>query len=265
MKPQQIKNKTWWHFVLVPNSFVSREKPDLNTISMHLFNSLWIKFREKDQSIHFVVNFNNRPARNLIEKHLEELERSINLAILENIHLVVMGERNIDYLTVTEKECLDTVNVSYDLSFCISSVLTILIAQTSSFFYYKITGSAIKTREDRTFISDKLFKSDHEAAHSIFISTLPNTPTLANQSKKIFCHKNYNMEKINSLVENSDCTDFYQQKCAKGFFSTFTNTSGKTLETCVLKNTNFIRNNKNRTIFWKIWISKTTKHQKKCC
>ena len=50
-----------------------------------------------------------------------------------------MGDLNIDYLTMTEKECIDTVIVPYILSVCNSSIPTRVTAQKSLLIDYILT------------------------------------------------------------------------------------------------------------------------------
>ena len=80
----QKKVKSGDVFMLVPNLLVSRERPDLNTFFKHLFDSLWIEFETKDQSINCLINFLSYcPAKNMMKQYLEELERGIDLGIIE--------------------------------------------------------------------------------------------------------------------------------------------------------------------------------------
>ena len=109
-----------------------------------------------------------------MKQYLEELEESVDGAFIENKQLMVMGNLNIDYITLTEEECLDIVLFSYNLSVCNSSIPARVTAQISSLFDYNIADSAIKNIQDCTFVYDTLAKSDHKATLSVFISKIPN-------------------------------------------------------------------------------------------
>ena len=85
---------------------------------------------------------------------------------------MVIGDLNIDYLTMTEKECLDTVIVPYSLSVCNSSTPTRVTGQSSPLIDYIITLAATKSGQVCTLVSDTLVKSRHKATLSIFNSEL---------------------------------------------------------------------------------------------
>ena len=104
-----------------------------------------------------------------MKEYLAELEKGLDLAIIENKQLVVMGDIKLDYLTLIEKERLDGVIVPNVSSVGNSSVLTRVTAQKSS-----LSGSAIKIGQNYSFVSDTLVKKDQKATLSIFNSKLPN-------------------------------------------------------------------------------------------
>ena len=85
-----------------------------------------------------------------------------------------MGDLNIDYLTMTKKECLDTVKVPYGFMVCNSPIPTRVTAQKSSLFGLRTTDSETEIDRDCTFASDTLVKSDNKAKLSILKSKLPN-------------------------------------------------------------------------------------------
>ena len=79
-----------------------------------------------------LVNSSYCPTKHLMKQNLEAIENGIYLATNENKQLVFMSHLNLDYLTLTEKECLDTAIVPYNLSICTSSKPTRKPAEKSS-------------------------------------------------------------------------------------------------------------------------------------
>ena len=107
-----------------------------------------------------------------MKQHQEEIEEGIGWANFVTKQLVVMGDLNNYYLTMTQKKYFDTVFVPCNLLVCNSSRSIRLTAQKSFLIDYIITVSGTKNGEDITFVADTLVKTDHEATLSFFNSKL---------------------------------------------------------------------------------------------
>ena len=201
--------------MLVPISLVSRTTPDLSSFSRNLFDTLWIGIEAKDRSVNFWVILSYCPAKKIDETKTLGTWKIIDLAISEKEQIVVMGNWNLHYLTMTDKECLDTVFVLYNSSICTSSIATRMTAQKSASIVYIITVSAIKNGQACTFVSDTLVKGDQKATLSICNSNLSN---MCESIKKILFHKSYSKELFCSLVANSDWTDVSTELCRVNVF-----------------------------------------------
>ena len=74
-----------------------------------------------------------------MDSFLEELSTSIDYAITENKPMTLMGDFNIDYLKIQEKQYLDTITVPYGLNIVNTEIPTRVRGKSKSFLDYIIT------------------------------------------------------------------------------------------------------------------------------
>ena len=82
-----------------------------------------------------------------------------------------------------------------------------------------------------------------ELSTSIDYAVTENTPKVT--FKEIFDKTDYRVEELRKLISNSNWCLFYNQTCAEGMYTVFTNIIEKALRRCAPKKTVFIRNDKN--------------------
>ena len=80
------------------------------------FESLWIECNFNNDPTNKnrqLINSSYNPSKPLIDAFLEELSTSIDIAIVENKPITLMGDFNINFFNHKERQCLETITIPY--------------------------------------------------------------------------------------------------------------------------------------------------------
>ena len=128
--------------LLVPISLHRKDRKDINHLNQKVFESLWVECSLNNNSSmkrKQLINISYNPQKSLTDAFLEELSTSIDYAVVENIPITLMGDYNINYLSPTEKQCLDTITVLYGFRILNTSSPTRIQNNSKSLSDYIIT------------------------------------------------------------------------------------------------------------------------------
>ena len=145
-----------------PYQLEPKELPGLNLCDTELFESIWIEFKLPQVASHvnkILINVSYNPQNSLSGLFLENLSKSIGVAMLKTTNIVLLGDYNIDYLNQPEQNHLDSVLNHFALNVCCPTIPT-RVGNTSETHIDYI----IKENVQNSFIFDILFKTDHFAS-----------------------------------------------------------------------------------------------------
>ena len=250
--------------IIVPKNLNPKLRKDLVHTNEHDFESLWIECNinnDVSNKKKQLINVSYNPNKALLNSFLEELSTSIDYAVTENKPITLMGDYNLDYLNKKEKQSLDTIMIPYGLKITNENIPTRISGNCKSLLDYIITDLP---EYKRTYISDTPLRtikgkmSDHYATSIITDIKIHKPPKVT--LKEIFDKTDYRVEELRKLISNSNWCLFYNQTCAEGMFTVFTNIIEKALRRCAPKKTVFIRNDKNKLTIEQKWIKEKTKN-----
>ena len=193
---------------------------------------------------------------------LEALSDSIELAIVENKPITLMGDYNVDYLNEREQNCLDTVILPYGLRIQNTNIPTRVKDDSKTLIDYIIIDLN-NSEKFSNIISDTPLRTQKNKLVDHFATTTITDIKIKRHTnvtiKKIFDKTNYSKEFFQHAVAYSDWGNFYNQTCAEGMFTIFVNIIETALKKSVPKKKVFIRNDKSDITFHQKWKNKTRK------
>ena len=228
------------------------------------FESLWVECNFNNDPTNKnrqIINISYNPSKSLIDPFLEELSTSIDIAIVENKPITLMGDFNIIFFNHKERQCLETITIPYGFHILNTTEPT-RIGPTSKSLVDYIISDLPMIEGAVTYVSDtplrtlKKTEVDHRATSAI--TNIKMKPQARVTIKEIFDKRNYRPEVLRNHLSYSDWSNFYNQKCAEGMFSAFTDIFEIALRKCVQKRKVFIRNDKKELWLHKKWITAET-------
>ena len=97
-------------FSYIPYKLEPKELPELNLCDTELFESLWVELKRPQVASRVnkvLLNVSYNPQKSFSGLFLENLSKSIEVAMLKTTNIVLMGDYNIDYLNQPEQNHLD--------------------------------------------------------------------------------------------------------------------------------------------------------------
>ena len=95
-----IKTKGGGVMLLIPKTLNPKSRNDLNCMNKNQFESLWVECNfniDPTKKNRQLINISYNPSKSLIDPFLEELSTSIDIAIVENKPITLMGDFNINF------------------------------------------------------------------------------------------------------------------------------------------------------------------------
>ena len=156
------KTKGGGILLYIPFQLEPKELPDLYLCETELFESIWIEFELPQLASHVnkvLLNVSYNPQKSLSGLFLENLSKSIEVAMLKTSNIVLMGDYNIDYLNQPEQNHHDSVLNHFALNVCCLAIPK-RVGKTSETHIDYI----IKEKVQNSFVFDVPFKTDHFAS-----------------------------------------------------------------------------------------------------
>ena len=94
------KTKGGGVMLLIPKTLNPKSRNDLNCMNKNQFESLWVECNFNNDPTNKnrqLINITYNPSKSLIDRFLEELSTSIDIAIVENKPITLMGDFNINF------------------------------------------------------------------------------------------------------------------------------------------------------------------------
>ena len=202
--------KRWRNYASVPKSLHPKERNDLNHLNQKVFESLWVECSRNNKSSmkrKHLINISYNPQKSLTDAFLEELSTSIDYAVVENKPITLMGDYNINYLNPTEKQCLDTITVTYGFRILNTSSPTRIQNSSKSLIDYIIAD--LKSNENfETMVCDTPLRTrkntdmDHLATVCVTDIRMKSKSTAF--VKEIFDKSNYNKDTLCDVISRSN-------------------------------------------------------------
>ena len=110
------KTKGGGVMLIIPKTLNPKSRNDLNCMNKNQFESLWVECNFNNDPTYKnrqLINISYNPSKSLIDPFLEELSTSIDIAIVENEPITLMGDFYINIFNHKERQCLETITIPY--------------------------------------------------------------------------------------------------------------------------------------------------------
>ena len=114
------KTKGGGVMLMIPKTLNPKSRNDLNCMNKNQFESLWVECfffnidpTNKNRPLINISNISYNPSKSLIDPFLEELSTNIDIAIVENKPITLMGDFNISFFNHKERQCIETITIPY--------------------------------------------------------------------------------------------------------------------------------------------------------
>ena len=239
------------YMLIIPKTLNPKSRNDLNCMNKNQFESLRVECNFNNDPTNKnrqLINISYNPSKSLIDPFLEELSTSIDIAIVENKPITLMGDFNIYFFNHKERQCLETITIPYGFHILNTTEPTRIGPTSKSLVDYIISDlpmieGAVTYVLDTPLRTLKKTEVDHRATSAI--TNIKMKPQARVTIKEIFDKRNYRPEVLRNHLSDSDWSNFYNQNCAEGMFSAFTDIFENALRKCVQKRKVFISNDKN--------------------
>ena len=181
-----------------------------------LFESLWVELKRPQVASHVnkvLLNVSYNPQKSFSGLFLENLSKSIEVAMLKTTNIVLMGDYNIDYLNQPEQNHLDSVLNHFALNVCCPTIPTIVGKTSETHIDYIIMENV-----QNSFVFDIPFKTDH------FASILFSSEKMRDRKpieKLIFDKSRFNRDEFRATLRSLDWDLMYNQCNADSILYTF--------------------------------------------
>lgn len=228
------KKKGGGVLLLVPRSVNPKRRDDLNLFTV--FESVWVEYNIG--SAKQLINISYCPNKQYANTFLDELAKNIDNAIVENKPLTLIGDYNINYLNLDERQKLDNCLIPYGLDVTNQITPTRVTESSKTLLDYIISEPGTV---HKYIVSDTPFKTDHLLSLIINNFEIKKTEAVL---KIIRDTKNYNKSKFKDHMATCNWGNLYCAENIDDMFNSFEYNFENVLNLHAPTKNIFVRNNK---------------------